>query len=168
MTAKKTEIQKEIEKGRRFKLNFADTRSTFLLVHPLIQEISKTLLTVATVTFAGSLTFLGLRDDTHGEMFLKLSWIMLALSVAAHLLVSLASLDSLISHGRTETEAGRANEEIEQNGLSLEFFKNAFTSHHNQATFFKTAKLTIVFLILQSVLVLIGGVFMGMFIWRNL
>jgi hypothetical protein len=81
---------------------------------------------------------------------------------------SIAALDSLIGHGRTETEAGRAKEELENGGSLLGFFKSAFSSYQDQATFFKTVKLTIIFLILQSILVLAGGTLMAVFVWQNL
>jgi hypothetical protein len=85
-----------------------------------------------------------------------------------HLLVHIAMLDSLISHGRTETDGERAKEGLTDGDIMQGFFKNAFSSHYNQQLFFRSIRYTILFLILQAFSALIGGVVMGIFVWHNL
>ena len=166
--SKKTPMEKEVTGKRRFWLAGIDTRTTFLLVREELQGTSKALLNAATVAFAGSLTFLGLRDSVTNTTCLKWAWAILAFSVLMHLFVHIAVLDGLMSHGRTETDANRATEELSGGDLIKGFFKNAFSSHHNQQLFFRSARYTILFLVMQVFSVLAGGVLMGIFVWQNL
>jgi hypothetical protein len=171
MRTKKKNPEEDIQKMPRFKLATINTRTTFILVEPLLEKTSKSLLTVATVIFGGSLTFLGLRNGYEHTTYLRLSWLMLAISVVIHLFVQIAMLDSLIAHGRTETDVDRANESLKEGNLLdtiSGFFRSAFTSHYNQQLFFRSVRYTQFFLLLQFITVLLGGCFIGIFVWLNL
>jgi hypothetical protein len=162
--------EEDLQKIPRFKLLSIDTRETFLLVEPTIQSTTRSILTVCTVIFGGSLTFIGLRDNIKSSIFLKYSWLVLALSVVAHLFVLVATIDSLVAHGKTETDSKRALEGASEGNFMDKitgFFKNAFSSHYNQQLFFRSSRYLVSSLIIQIVLLLIGGALMGVFIWQN-
>lgn len=166
-TDKKDDPLKQIIKKRRFRILGIDTRQTFLLAQPSIEKNSKTLLTVATFVFAGSLTFLGLREQVQDTLYLKLSWTALGVSVLIHAFVHVVLLDALMAHGRVETDNERATRLLKEKAL-LEFSKEAFSSFANDGVFRKSTNLIINLLILQNVIVVIGGILMGVFIWQNL
>lgn len=166
--SKKIPLEKEIAKKSRFKLAGINSRATFMMVEEAIKSTSKSLLTIASVIFAGSLTFLGLTDKVGDSGLLKWSWLILGASVLAYLFVRMAIIDSLLLHGRTETDAKQAEDRLVQEGLTMNFFKAVFSSHGNQANFFKVVSWLLAFLILQALAVIAGGILMGMFVWQSL
>lgn len=158
---------KQIAKQRLFKLLGIDTRQTFLLAQPLLESNLKTLLTVTTFTFAGSLTFLGLRHQLHDTVFLQWSWVFLGLSVLVHLFVQIALLDALMAHGRVETDNARATELLKANGLK-EFSLEALSSFYNDGKFRKSANILLYLLVSQNIIVMTGCILMSMFVLANL
>lgn len=164
---KKSDVLAEERRKHRFKLFDIDTRATFILSQPVIENTSKALLNVATFVFAGSLTFLGLKDGIHQTVYLKWSWVLLGASVFAHLVLYLALLVALMAHGRVETDNFRAEETLKAGGVK-ELLKGALSSFANDEIFRRGAHWVIAVLIMQNILVISGSVLIGFFVFANL
>lgn len=155
-------------KTRNLRLQLFENRETFLLSYPTANEASKSFANINGLLFAGSLTFLGLSTESTDIDLLRISWLCLAISIMMYLFVSIALLDSFMSHGRAESYTKRAQASIKNERNNLHSLIDGIKGHWNQKDFFRSIRYLVVFLILQFIFLLIGGVFMGLFILENL
>ena len=152
----------------------------FAVVATTVRESAKASAAVAGLLFAGSLTFLGLSGvtgDLEGVWALRVSWILLMLSVFLQVAVYLVSISTSLSQARITMDKKRAEKAAEDRkerykelGLSsMPLWGGVVVSglDDKERRFLEVARVLVGLLVSQALCLAIGTVFMMIFIHAN-